>query len=605
MPKSTARMLTLRPADPFDLIRWLARSQSDPRKAVAELVQNSIDAQARHVLVERRRVRGAPALLVKDDGEGVLPSLSRDDALRYIASHIGSSRKRNLSAEQRRKLVVSGQYGVGLLGFWSIGRRLEMRSRVARSSVHVLRLTEDEPKVSLDELPPELSAPETFTEIVMTGLHESASRVVSGRRLADYLAAELRGPILASGVQVEVRDALARGLAQRRFPVAPKPFTGEPLRVPVEVPVEGFPSGRVELYLSRGAERPAVQLSCAGTLVADDFAELGALELDVPPWVGRELSGIVEFPGFTVPPGTRRGVVPNAAADAFVAAMRALAPAVEEELRRFDRERRAAADRQTVDELRKALRGLRTRLPQYDLAPVPGGRGDAEGEGRGAPELPGDAAAEAAESGEGGAEQAQAQPELFAPGPLASVRIVPDPVEVAPGREHRVRAEARDAEGRRIAEGVGFRWSVERAGFEVRGEGPRPAVVADGALRPGTTGRLRVEAERDGCAVSAEATLEVVEPRIDETGLGIPEPHLVDAPGETWRSRFDGARWDVNQMHEDYLALKGEPKSRIRYLVALLAKDLAQHAHRVPGAVEASEDVAAILALVERNLRGV
>ena len=30
----------LQPADPFDLIRWLARTQSDPRKAVAELVQN-------------------------------------------------------------------------------------------------------------------------------------------------------------------------------------------------------------------------------------------------------------------------------------------------------------------------------------------------------------------------------------------------------------------------------------------------------------------------------------------------------------------------------------------------------------------------------------
>jgi hypothetical protein len=42
----------------------------------------------------------------------------------------------------------------------------------------------------------------------------------------------------------------------------------------------------------------------------------------------------------------------------------------------------------------------------------------------------------------------------------------------------------------------------------------------------------------------------------------------------------------------------------LRFLPALLAKDLAQHAHRVPGAVEASEDVAAIPALVERNLRG-
>jgi len=93
-------------------------------------------------------------------------------------------------------------------------------------------------------------------------------------------------------------------------------------------------------------------------------------------------------------------------------------------------------------------------------------------------------------------------------------------------------------------------------------------------------------------------------PWAEDEGLGILEPNLVDAPGQTWRSRFDGRRWDVNQMHEDYLALKGEARARLRYLLALLAKDLAQHAHRVPGAVEASEDVAAILALVERNLRG-
>jgi hypothetical protein len=91
---------------------------------------------------------------------------------------------------------------------------------------------------------------------------------------------------------------------------------------------------------------------------------------------------------------------------------------------------------------------------------------------------------------------------------------------------------------------------------------------------------------------------------VDEVGLGIPEPALVDAAGETWRSRFDGQHWEVNQMHEDYLALKGEARARLRYLLALLAKDLAQHAHRVPGAVEASEDVVAILALAERNLRG-
>lgn len=597
MARTPARSLLLRPADPFDLIRWLARSQSDPRKAVAELVQNSIDAHARRVAVERRRLRGGPALVVRDDGEGVLPSLGREDALRFIATNIGASRKRNLSAEERRRLVITGQYGVGLLGFWSIGHRMEIRSRVAGSPVHTLRLVEDEPRVSVGEVPAEIGAPETYTEIVVTELHDAASRSLAGRRLAEYLAAELRGPILATGVEVEIHDAMARGLAQKRFKVTPRPFTGERLPVPGEWPVEGHPPARVELYLARGAERPAVQVSCAGTLVADDVAELHALELDEQPWVGSELAGLVEFPGFTVPPGSRRGVVPNAAAQAFADAMRKLGVVVSAELARLDRERRAAADRQVVEELRKALRGLRARLPQYDLPDVRGGTG-ADGGDPGA--APGGAA-----PAEGEADlPPMAHPELFPPGPLAEVRITPDPVEVVPGGEHRVRAEARDGGRCVIREGATHRWSVEGAGLAVNGEGPRPAVAADAAARPGAKGRLRVVVERGGLTAEAEASVVVVEPEHDESGLGVPEPTLVDAPGETWRSRFDGRRWEVNGMHEDYLALKGEARARLRYLLTLLAKDLAQHAHRVPGAVAASEDVVAILALAERNLRG-
>jgi hypothetical protein len=273
-----------------------------------------------------------------------------------------------------------------------------------------------------------------------------------------------------------------------------------------------------------------------------------------------------------------------------------LRPQVEAELRRLERERRAAADRQVVEDLRRALRGLRNRMPQYDLPAVLGGRGEPDGTAEGA--------ASGGAPAEGAGVAPMAQPELFPAGPLAAARIVPDPVEVAPGGEHRARAEALDAEGRRIREGVSFRWSVEGAGFSVRGEGARPAVAADAAVRPGAGGRLRVEAEKDGRRALAEAGVEAVEARVDEAGLGIPEPNLVDAPGETWRSRFDGARWDVNQMHEDYLALKGDPRARLRYLLVLLAKDMAQHAHGVPGAAAVAEDVAAILALAERNLRG-
>lgn len=57
----------LQPADPFDLIRWLARTQSDPRKAVAELVQNSIDARGarRAQFTAAEGVRGLSALAAR------------------------------------------------------------------------------------------------------------------------------------------------------------------------------------------------------------------------------------------------------------------------------------------------------------------------------------------------------------------------------------------------------------------------------------------------------------------------------------------------------------------------------------------------------------
>src|SRR5262245_52922779 len=187
--RRSASRLKLQPADPFDLIRWLARSQSDPRKAVAELVQNSIDAGAENVLIERRRLRGQAALIIRDDGEGVLPELDRAEALRHIATHIGHSRKLKLSPCERYERAIAGKYGVGLLGFWSIGRRMELRSRVGGSMLNVLELVEEQQTVSLQTQPVPLGSAATYTEVVIHQLHDNAVRVLTGRRLADYLAA--------------------------------------------------------------------------------------------------------------------------------------------------------------------------------------------------------------------------------------------------------------------------------------------------------------------------------------------------------------------------------------------------------------------------------
>jgi hypothetical protein len=631
MPRltSAATSVKLKPADPFDLIRWLARSQSDPRKAVAELVQNSIDADARSVRMERRRVRKSPSLIVRDDGRGVLPDLDREEALRTIATNIGCSRKRGLSARERHEQVVAGKYGIGLLGFWAIGHRMEIRSRVRGGEVWVLRLVEDRENAEIARERLAMESEDTFTEVVISELHESAARMLSGRRLTDYLAAELRGMLLQSGINIEIFDGIARGTSQKRFSVVPRRFTGERLTVPEEIPVPDMAPIRLELYLARGAEKPTIEVTCAGTIVADDIGELRSLGLDRSPWIGREVAGLVDFSGFNVPPGTRRGVAPDAAAEAFVRALDSVEPALEAELARLDRQRGAVTSRQVVQDLRKALKGLRNRLPQYELPPVDGGddaTARAAGESGIVPGGAGNTADDGASSTAGDAvendevltddEAARAEADqplgLFPPGPLSSVRITPPDVGLAPGRERRVRATALDADGRRVAGEVTFTWTIVGVPATVLGGGARPALLAGPDARPGTEGRLildAVEQTEGGTPHRARAETRIFINEEDEAdkkslGHGIPEPELVDdAPG-SWRSRFHGQRWQVNAVHEDYVQLAADPKSRVRYLLALLAKEIAQRTHGVPGSEAALESLVEILAHAERNLRG-
>jgi hypothetical protein len=611
MPPSTS--LKLRPADPFDLIRWLARSQSDPRKAVAELVQNSLDANARRVTIERRRVRRAPALVIRDDGEGIVSELSREAALRAIATNIGHSRKRGLSPRERHDQIVAGKYGIGLLGFWSIGHRMDIRSRVGGGEVWVLRMVEDQERAELVRDRMAFETVDTFTEVVIGELHDSAQRLLTGRRLNDYLASELRGMLLATGAGLEIHDGLARGLAERTFTVVPRRFVGERLALPEAAPVEGYPPARVELYLARGDDRAAVEVSCAGTLVADDAAELRAEGLDRSPWTGRGLTGLIEFPAFQIPPGTRRGIVPDAASEAFARAMIDYAPLVEAELARFESERQATTSRQMLTELRRALRGLRARLPQYELPKVEEraleGTTPVAGSGAVPEGLPLDAEGDSGD----GAESAEAEPvrgeepSLFPPGPLAVVRIVPSEIAVSAGRERRVQAVAVDRDGRRVRGEVAFVWSTDNAAIAIVGEGPKPLVRAEPGARPGVSGVITVVATQASERAEASATVVIAdrsEPSAD-LAAGVPEPELIDDPGARWRSRFDGQRWQVNASHEDYIALRGEPRSRLRYLLALFAKEVALRAHGVPGSEDALESLVEILAHAERNLSSV
>ena len=589
----------LQPADAFDLIRWLARSQSDPRKAVAELVQNAIDANARTIVLERRRRGRRAALVVRDDGDGIRPTEDRETALRYIATHIGRSHKRNLSPRERHEQIVAGQYGIGLLGFWSIGHRMEIRSSVAGSPTWLLRLIEDEPRAEILAAPSTIDAAPTFTEIVVSELHPAALRPLAIRRLADYLGTELRGPLLASGAAIEVREYDSRGVVADRIPVVPRRFEGVRLDVPAELSVPGFSPIVLELYHS-GAGAGAVELTCAGTVVADRLTDLAGLGLDHEPWTDPALSGTIEFAWFSVPPGSRRGVSPDRAAAAFVEALAAVEPLVRAALDRQLEQRHAASERQLLTELRRALRGLRDRLPHLELPGPLVGRGGPNSE-RGSDPLGGTEPAASP-----GRPQPSSQPEdhaiapqLLPPGPVANVRLSPEPIRLWPGGSRRVRAIVTDVHGQQIP--AAMTWTASSPQLTIDGDGSA-RTISLAELAEAEAYEIRVVAEANGGAASTIAEVVVVEgPPIGGPGAGIPEPVLIDDTASSWRSRLSTAGWQVNIGHADYRALAAEPRSRLRYMVALFAKDLtvaSTHAANEP----MLDQMIDVLAHAERNL---
>ena len=60
----------LRIGDDWNAIRIIALSQANPLKAIAEFVENSIDAHAKTITITHGREHGQHYLTVRDDGDG-------------------------------------------------------------------------------------------------------------------------------------------------------------------------------------------------------------------------------------------------------------------------------------------------------------------------------------------------------------------------------------------------------------------------------------------------------------------------------------------------------------------------------------------------------
>src|SRR3990172_2739474 len=236
-----ARGGRLRIGNDWNAITIIALSQSNPLKAVAEFVENSIDAHARHVTITRGRERGEHYLRIADDGDGVPRDTEGAPDFKYVATHICDSIKRRMKTEGAQGL--QGEFGIGLLSFWTVGDELTMGSAGTDGRLYQMRMRRGDPGYTVAGHKRAL-VPARGTELDIRPLLPGI-RQFSGEKIQWYLASELRDRIRQSGVRIKVVDRQAR----KEYAVEPRQFSGRLLH---QLPAPAAAPGEIyfELYLA-------------------------------------------------------------------------------------------------------------------------------------------------------------------------------------------------------------------------------------------------------------------------------------------------------------------------------------------------------------------
>jgi len=347
MEKPSGARGKLKIGDDWNAITIIALSQSSPLKAIAELVENSIDAQAQTVTITRGREHGRHFLAIRDDGEGVPRDNEGRPDFRYVATHICDSVKRRLKVDGAAGL--QGEFGIGLLSFWTVGDELTMTSCAADQRAYQMVMRRGDPSYAV--APRRSLFGDGGTEVRIAPLLEGI-RSLSGEKIQWYLAAELRDRIRQTGVRINVVDRLAR----KQYAVEPRQYEGRLLH---QLPALHTPLGDIyiELYLNEPSDTNRVALYRRGTRVIDDLTVLD--DFAHPPWNLRYLQGHVDTPFVNLTPGTRSGFIHDSA---YATLCEELRPLEHKLVELIEEQRRAGEEQASREQLRTIQRAFREAL---------------------------------------------------------------------------------------------------------------------------------------------------------------------------------------------------------------------------------------------------
>ena len=602
--KRTDRRGRLRIGDHGSAISIIALSQDNPLKAVAEFVENSIDARARNIEIVRGRERGQPYLRITDDGDGLPHDKSGRPDFKYVATHICDSIKKEL--KRRGAQGIQGEFGIGLLSFWTLGEALVMTSPGADGTVYEMSMRRNDEGYAVRSSRRTLFAGHGVEVLVRPLL--KGIRQFSGEKLHWYLASELRDRIRETGVNVRIIDRTAR----KSYTVRPRAFDGRLIHE-LDDPATRLGPIKLELYLDEPspARRPALYRN--GTRVA----ELGALgEFQETAWTSGYVDGIVDAPFVSLTPGTRTGVIRDAAYDEFQLALGPVTERLDSLIAELQRAEEERANQQTLRSIQRAFREALLALPaeEYDWFEVrrpP--RGGGAGAGGGDPDVVDPVINPEQAPLAGPVEDADAKESSRTvfyerAGPLYSVTISPASSVIKVGQSRSFRAVCRDRSRRPVDEGLTFAWNVAEGGGEFDDPGAE-IVEYRAAGEPGLV-RLTVAATQGDVVCEAEALVTVTDSLIpDQRGSaprqGLPGYTYEKAPGRDWRSRYDLEQnvIVINNGHRDFVFSSRTRASQVRYIARLFVKELVLR--NFPGASPSQllERMLELMLYLEKNLR--
>lgn len=577
----------LRIGDDWNAITIIALSQSNPLKALAEFVENSIDAGAKNIIITRGKEKGQSFISVSDDGNGIPRNKEGIPDFHYVATHICDSMKKRVKEEGNHK--IQGEFGIGLLSFWTLGEELALTCAADDGQTWQMRMRKGDTDYSVNKRRVLFST--SGTELKIKPLL-SGTRQLNGHKMQRYLASELRDRIRKNHINLRILDRTAR----KEFKVEPRNFDGRLLhQLPEIKTAEG--EIYVELYLNDPDATRKVGLYRNGTRVFEDISEVEELKQSV--WGSGYIEGIVDIPFINLTPGTRLGIIHD---DRFMRAWFGLRQ-IEVELERVIEDLKKAEDeqasQQVLKSIKKAFREALLALPaeEYDWFDIQALDNSRSRKKPGGEESAGDNDSEKAHDENAGEPvpdvdrhqsvdanndtDTSSQTAFFDfPGPLYSVRISPASSILKVGQSRTLRALPRDRGGRTVDADLSFTWQVLEGNITI--QDPTAEIVTVHAGREPGLAKVKVLVSQRDTTCEAEALITVTDSLTSETQpatstqAGLPNYTFQKASGELWRSRYNEEQnvIVINNGHRDFIYASRTRKLKLRYIARLFAKEL-------------------------------